>query len=357
MTQASESPNLPALRGQTTLSEIFGQPSLWPDTLARMQLLSWSKLAQETGVISGAGSSAYAAAAIQAAWPGARAIPTTELILDLSRLENARFLLSIARSGDSPESIAVIKKAAQKYPEVAQFAITCNPEGKLAQSTGMKVAQLNPRTNDQSLVMTSSFSNLVLAGLSLSFSSELDRHLGAICERVRDRLPSLASLAAQVAKKCPNRAVVLASPPLFPWAQESSLKIMEMTSGRVAAMAETYLGLRHGPMSFIDQETLVLCLVSVDSVVGFYERDLISELRAKGLGRIIGIAPVSFPKEEFDVSVGAVADELPDLLRTPFEIIFPQLLAYELSLRSGLDPDSPSPDGIITRVVPGIHIH
>ena len=280
MTQASDFPNSQAIRGQVTLSEIFSQPSLWSDTFARMQRQSWPKLAQEPGVICGAGSSAYAAAAIQAAWPYAKAIPTTELMLDISRLDGARFLLSLARSGDSPESMAVVEMAAQKYPDVAQFAITCNPEGKLARSTGIRVAQLNPRTNDQSLAMTSSFSNLVLAGLSLGFSSELDTHLGAICERVREQLPALTSLAAEVAKECPNRAVVLASPPLFPWAQEASLKIMEMTSGRVAAMAETYLGLRHGPMSFIDRETLVLCLVSANPRRRLYERDLISELRA-----------------------------------------------------------------------------
>ena len=357
MTQASDSPNGQAIRGQLTLSEIISQPALWSDTYARMQRQSWPRLTEEPGVISGAGSSAYAAAAIQAAWPHAKAIPTTELILDISRLNGADFLLSLARSGDSPESIAVVEMAAQEYPDVTQFAITCNPEGKLARSAGIKVAQLNPRTNDQSLAMTSSFSNLVLAGLSLSFSTVLDQHLGTICERVRERLLALTSLAAEVAKQCPNRAVVLASPPLFPWAQEASLKIMEMTSGRVAAMAETYLGLRHGPMSFINPETLVLCLVSVDSRRRLYERDLISELRAKRLGRIIGIAPVSSAADEFELCVEAMAGELPDHLRTPFEIIFPQLLAYELSLRSGLDPDSPSPEGIITRVVPGIHIH
>ncbi len=357
MTGTSDFPNGQAIRGKLTLSEIFSQPSLWPDTFARMRRLCWQELTQQTGVISGAGSSGYAAAAIQAAWPLAKAIPTTELILDISRLEGASFLLSLARSGDSPESIAVVEMAAQKFPSLSQFAITCNPAGKLAHSNGLKVAQLNPRTNDQSLAMTSSFSNLVLAGLSLRLPSEMDQHLETVCERVREQLPSLTSLAAEVAKDCPNRAVVLASPPLFPWAQEASLKLMEMTSGRIAAMAETYLGLRHGPMSFIDRETLVLCIISTDPRRRLYERDLISELRAKGLGRIIGITSGSFAAEEFDVSVAAMADELPDHFRTPFELVFPQLLAYECGLRLGLDPDSPSPAGIITRVVPSIHLH
>jgi tagatose-6-phosphate ketose/aldose isomerase len=41
----------------------------------------------------------------------------------------------------------------------------------------------------------------------------------------------------------------------------------------------------------------------------------------------------------------------------PLEILIPQLLGYHLSLRQGLNPDNPSPDGVITRVVQGVKIH
>jgi tagatose-6-phosphate ketose/aldose isomerase len=52
-----------------------------------------------------------------------------------------------------------------------------------------------------------------------------------------------------------------------------------------------------------------------------------------------------------------VLPEAPDEFRTPFEIVIPQLLGYHLSLRQGLNPDNPSPDGVITRVVQGVKIH
>ena len=55
--------------------------------------------------------------------------------------------------------------------------------------------------------------------------------------------------------------------------------------------------------------------------------------------------------------VPAMAPNLPDELRGPFEIVFPQLLAYHLSLASDLDPDCPSPDGVITRVVQPFSLH
>jgi tagatose-6-phosphate ketose/aldose isomerase len=48
---------------------------------------------------------------------------------------------------------------------------------------------------------------------------------------------------------------------------------------------------------------------------------------------------------------------LADYLRTPAEIVFPQLLAFHLGLRLGLNPDSPSPGGVIHRVVEGVIIY
>jgi tagatose-6-phosphate ketose/aldose isomerase len=55
--------------------------------------------------------------------------------------------------------------------------------------------------------------------------------------------------------------------------------------------------------------------------------------------------------------IPAMAPDLPDDLRVPFEIVFPQLLAYHLSMASQLDPDNPSPDGVITRVVQRFQLH
>jgi tagatose-6-phosphate ketose/aldose isomerase len=345
------------VRGQLTLREILSQPQIWPDAFARMQSQNWPDLTQMRGVICGAGSSAYASAAVQAAWPRSKAVPTTDLLCEMQTLKDSDFLLSLGRSGDSPESSAVVEMAQRRHPGVAHFCIICNPAGKLGRIPGMTVAYLDPRTNDRSLVMTNSFTNLALAGLSLKVSEEMKLRLATLCERVQKALPALATSAAEIVSECPKRAVALASPPLFPWAQEAGLKIMEMTGGTVPAIAETYLGLRHGPMSFVDQETLVLCLLSNDRRRRRYELDLIAELRCKNIGKIVGIANQSSPGNDFHVQIEPMAPELPDHLRAPFEIVFPQLLAYQCSLLCGLDPDCPSPDGIITRVVPEIRIH
>jgi tagatose-6-phosphate ketose/aldose isomerase len=342
-----------------THAEILQQPELWPVTLDLVERQSLdTTLIDGPVVITGAGTSAYAALAIAESWRTARAVPTTDLLLDGSPFfDKSGLLISLARSGDSPESVAAIEMVQRSFPAVKHLAITCNPAGKLASAKGVNVLMLDERTNDRSLAMTSSFSNLVLAGMALRHGSQLRAVIGTVCDRVSESVASLEQQAREVASRSPSRVVILASRPLYGAAREASLKILEMTAGRTVAIPETFLGLRHGPMSFLRPDTLVVCFLSSDSFIRQYEEDLIEELRAKHLGHIVAIGPEPASECRVDNFIPANAPELPDTLRTPFEIVFPQLLAYHLSLNAGLNPDNPSPDGVITRVVKGFRIH
>lgn len=323
-----------------------------------MREFDLSEFDQETPVvITGAGTSAHAATAIAAAWPSARAIATTDLLTDHEDCFGiSGILLSLARSGDSPESVGVVKRIQKLYPAIRHFAITCNAEGRLANYPGVKGLQLDERTNDRSLVMTSSFSNLVLAGLAFKHFSELEQALPRIAVDVGNSLAGLDEKARAIAARPFSRSVILASNSLLGAAREASLKILEMTAGQIPVLTETYLGLRHGPMSFLREDTLVLCFLSSSPDIRRYEQDLLEELRAKNLGEVVVITPV-----ELGVSVThqirAMAPLLPDRLRTPFEIVFAQLLGLHLSLRAGLDPDNPSPEGVINRVVQGVRLY
>jgi len=342
--------------GEVTRAEIFQQPQLWPDTVRRVREAALPLLPPP--VITGAGTSAYAALAIAAAWPGARAVPSTELFLDFREVlceEGA--VLSIARSGDSPESTAVVERIQRARPKVRHVAVTCNAEGRLARWAGLEAVVLDPRTNDRSLVMTSSFSNLVLAGLALARPAQLEAALPAMCAGWEALLEELDAKARALAESPPARLVALASGPLLGAARETWLKVLEMTAGRVATLAETYLGVRHGPMSCMEPETLVLCFVSSDPARRRYEMDLVRELRAKKLGRLVALGQPETGSHLFAQVISTPASSLPDCLRTPAEIVFAQLLGYHLSLRLGLDPDSPSPGRVITRVVEGVRIH
>jgi tagatose-6-phosphate ketose/aldose isomerase len=333
---------------QYTMPEILRQPLLWPVTLKdvraaseRMQLTA--KLQHARVLLTGAGTSAYAATAVASSWPGACAVPTTDLLVDAERyLVNVDTVISLARSGDSPESTAVVERVRALRPDIPQLAIVCNEDGALSHSSLDGVITLDPRTNDQGLVMTGSFSNLVLAGLVLAQADAVAATVDELSTRATTLLPDIDRACRRVADRTHDRIVILSSSPLLGWAREAGLKTLEMTAGRFPVITETHLGLRHGSMSFVKPDTLVLCLLSSDQVRRRYEEDLIDELRAKKIGYLVGIVDPGASGGLFDEVIPAVAPQTIDALRTPYEILGPQLIGYHLSLRIGLNPDNPT---------------
>ncbi len=212
--------------------------------------------------------------------------------------------------------------------------------------------------------MTSSFTNLVLAARFLGFVAQ-----PAPYQRICELLGGIASAfindyfgeLAGVAKAPFKRAVFLGSGSRFGGAREAALKMLEMTSGRVTTICETYLGLRHGPMSYIHGDTLVVCFLSSDPTVRAYEADLLQELNQKELGLLKVIVGEDIPENlvrERDVALECrglrqVGDENCAVM----DVIAGQLLAFFRCLEEGLRPDSPSEDGVISRVVQTFALH
>ena len=158
-----------------------------------------------------------------------------------------------------------------------------------------------------------------------------------------------------------KRVVFLGSGARFGAAREASLKVLEMTAGQVAAMAETYLGLRHGPMSYVHPDTLVVCFLSSDAVVKAYECDLMRELDQKNLGMLKVIVGDGVPSDivsEQDIVIecpglATVGDDAAPVI----DVAVGQLLGFFCCLREGLRPDSPSESGVINRVVQSFKLH
>ena len=340
-------------------SEIAQQPELWLDTLDRVRdFLHQGDLPAGPVIVTGAGTSAYASQAIAAAWTGATCIPSTDLILmaedeirmAVPGLDHSGLIVSLARSGDSPESAGVVRRLQQLFPKAQHIAITCNAEGKLATMAGVRVLVLSPKANDRSLAMTSSFSNLTLAGLLLMHFEELAPHLPSICARTAGLLEQLYGTALDMAAADSPRCIMLTST-MHGLATEGALKLLELTAGARLAIAEGFLAFRHGPTSSLRANTLVICFTSNERTKLLYEEEFVRDLSARGLGRIalIGTDHVAdWPHQWF---IPSLASTLPDYLRTPFEIVFAQLFAYASSLQVNVNPDDPSPNGQITRVV------
>jgi tagatose-6-phosphate ketose/aldose isomerase len=223
---------------------------------------------------------------------------------------------------------------------------------------------LDDRTNDRSLVMTSSFTNMGVAALALGLLGDLEAY-GALCRRLSSIsehviIAGFDSLAA-VGQRDFRRAVFLASGSGFGAAREAALKMLEMTAGRVSTLCETYLGLRHGPMSYVDRDSLIVCFLSSEPRVRVYETDLLRELDRKKLGLLKLVVGENVPSDvlrETDVAIECPGlGNLGDNNACLVHVVAGQLLAFFRCLHGGLRPDSPSESGVINRVVESFQLH
>jgi len=167
--------------------------------------------------------------------------------------------------------------------------------------------------------------------------------------------------AAGVAAMNFRRAIYLGSGPRLGAARESALKMLEMTAGSVATLCDSYLGFRHGPMSFAHSDTLIVCFLSSDPILRDYECDLLREIDDKDLGLmkvIVGsfVPPEVARKNDSIIECSGLSD-MGDDDSTLIHVIVGQLLAFFRCLEQGLRPDSPSEDGVINRVVQSFKLH
>lgn len=344
-----------------TPAEIASQPALWCETA---RAVSASGLVPGGCVVfAGAGSSHWAGA--QAAVAGldrASAIATTDLVIDRAGAwEVGRTLVSLARSGDSPESVGAVRAVRSADSTARHIAVTCNPEGALAREArecGDPVIALPAGANDRGLAMTASFTCLSIAGAAL-ISPRFAEGAEAAAAAVEGLLEGDSGALRDVAASSFDRAVFLASPWARAIAHEGALKLQELTDGRIATFPETYLGLRHGPQAMVRSETLVVAILSPDSLARRYERDLLAELRAKGQGSrflLIG-QDLGADEERLADDTVALPGSVDPLWQPLVAVVALQLLGLFASLREGLRPDSPSPEGVINRVVQGVRLH
>ncbi|PYT44134.1 MAG: tagatose-6-phosphate ketose isomerase [Acidobacteria bacterium] len=363
-----------------TLKEICQQPWTWLRTCDRM-IASRDNLKKEVAgirslVLTGSGSSEYAAECVRLLLQNelgicAESISGGSLLMYGGKaLPPGRpgLLVSLARSGDSPESSGAVELLLDTEAEYRHVVVTCNEQGSLARAwrdhEKVHVTTLPAETQDKSLVMTSSFTNLLLAARFIGMLERPDKYR-SVCERLsqitKGLIRSNFDILAKIAAADFRRAVFLGSGSRFGASREAALKMLEMTSGRVTTLCETYLGFRHGPMSYAQDDTLMVCNLSCDSTVRAYELDLLRELDRKKLGLskvIIGEGiPDSVIREGDEVIECQGLAELGDEETPIVYVVVAQLLAFFRCLEEGLRPDSPSEGGIINRVVEKFPLH
>jgi tagatose-6-phosphate ketose/aldose isomerase len=366
---------------QHTAREIFQQPALWREVgstvvSGREKTEAFLRpLLQRTDVrivLTGAGTSAFAGQVLAPALSRelrrrVEAVPTTDIVSNPREwfAENRPTLLvSFARSGDSPESVAATELAEQCLTEVYHLVVTCNSSGKLhrrhLRADRSLVLLMPEAANDQGFAMTSSFTCMTIAAwLTLRRSTPDDglaERLAVAAERVLtvQGLPTRA-----LAERGYERVVYLGSGSLAGLARESALKLLELTAGRVVSYFDSALGFRHGPKAVLDKHTLALVYVSNDSYTRQYDLDIAEELRrALGPDSVVVItAGADGGLSDGDPWHIEGLDDVDDAaLALPF-VVCAQLLGLHFSLALGRTPDNPFPSGTVNRVVKGVTIH
>lgn len=363
-----------------TVAEIAQQPGVWrevgaivADGRTSLDAFLGPLLAEKDLriVLTGAGTSAFAGEVVRAAVARATgrrvdAVSTTDIVADpyASFPEDVPTLLvSFARSGDSPESVAATRLAEQVLTRVNHLVITCNSAGELGRAHGdsavSHVLFMPAAANDQGFAMTSSFTSMLVASL-LAFgalgtdaiqapaaaaesitSGGLDRSIDALLGREPERVVYLGSSSA-----------------LKGLAHESALKLLELTGGALVASSESSLGFRHGPKSVLNDRTAVVVYVSNDPYTRRYDLDLLAELRA-GLppGSVVAVtaSPEGIPGEDTWLLPGLTGVD--DTVLALPAVVCAQLIALRSSMSLGIRPDNPFPSGEVNRVVQGVTVH
>lgn len=382
----SEVAELKSRGGIHTAKEISSQPDLWRRTYSKLleekyQIEEFLEKVWKSNcsyvILTGAGTSAFIGESLvgpfQKKWGiPCRAIATTDIITHPENyfIKTApTLLISFARSGDSPESVATLQMAREHCDTLFELNITCNKEGELAKNAKNKnshVFLLPEGANDNSLAMTSSFSSMLLAGLLILNIREINQ-----IKNVVNKISELGDYILN--EKCPDlqkvammnyeRMVFLGSGSLFGIARESHLKVQEMTDGKVICKYDTFLGFRHGPKAVVNDSTMIVYLFSNNAYSSLYEIDLVKSVLETNAGeKSIAVGnPIGKEADNlnYDLSIQFPGGTkgLPEEFLSMVYILPAQIIGFYKSLSLGLSPDSPSKRGAISRVVQGVKIY
>ena len=278
-------------------------------------------------------------------------------------------LISFGRSGNSPESVGAVDAAESVCDNVYHLFVTCNKDGALskraAETQNCYAINLTDETHDQSFAMTSSYSNMYLATYLCFHLNELPEvftKVQAIAEAGQSFLDKGYGVAQDIVDSYDfKRIVYLGSNTLKGTSQESALKMLELTAGRVVTMYDTPMGFRHGPKSIVDDTTLTVVYLSDDAYTRQYEIDLLKEMSGQRKGNKI-VAVMSKEDETVKVLVDhtvvfGLKEDYENILLGLDYIMFAQTLAVLKSLSLQITPDNPCPTGEGNRVVKGVTLY
>ncbi|MEO8609336.1 MAG: SIS domain-containing protein [Chloroflexota bacterium] len=332
------------MKGTFTRQEIFSQPDAWADAL---KVLAGERAAVgallrnqqfESVIFTGCGSTYYLSLAAAALFQEqthvyARALPASEIWLyprSAFRADGKTLLITVSRSGETSETLHAVEQfKSQRGGSV--LTISCYPDKPLASMGDLNIVL--PSGQEQSVAQTRAFSVLYIATVMLAAfwndqQPPIDE-LQKLPQAGRQLLQTYADLAAAWGQHTElDRFYFLGSGARYGLACELNLKMKEMTLTHSEPFH--FMEFRHGPMSMVTPETLIVGLRSEQNRA--QENLVLEDMRA------MGAQVLSLDEANADVNF---ASGLSETARNVLYLPFCQVMSFERSLAKGLDPDRP----------------
>ncbi|MBI5930818.1 MAG: SIS domain-containing protein [Chloroflexi bacterium] len=318
-----------------TRTEIQSQADAWQnalDTLDTQQhaLRSlWADAKADVLIFTGCGSTYYlsqiaANLAQQQTGVIARGVPASELLLHPTSLYPAKskpLMVAISRSAATTETIQAVRAFRQAY-HAPVVVISCYADRPLNLEATLNLAV--PAGQEESVAQTRSFSSmLVLAeGLAALWGGQVTQNEPLAGHEFVQWASAFAEPLADPTRY--TRYFYLGSGPRYGLACEAMLKMKEMSLTHAEAFHP--MEFRHGPKSMVDEQTLVVGLLSETGYAE--EKAVLDEMRQLG-ATTINISP--HPNADFVVPDRQMVHYLPPL----------QWMAYHRAIKKALDPDRP----------------
>lgn len=337
--------------GYFTRQEVMSQPQTWERTLRivtkrREGLQDFLAEASFKEVLTvGCGSTHYLAqSAATLLCHGtdslAQAFPSSELWLFAHTIRSDAMLLTISRSGRTTETIRALERFRDDGGGPV-LAVTCYPDSPLARQADFVLVA--PDGQEQSVAQTRSFTSMLLLVQALTAvladDDEMFERLYSLPECLSNLMDRAGDMAEELGKDLTvEQFFFVGAGPLYGLANESMLKTKEMSLSR----AEAYhpMEFRHGPMSMVDEHTLMIGLISDTGLTE--EISVLRDMQELGARTMAIIEDASVLAEWQPDNIIELRSGLDEWQRGPLYLPAIQQLAYYRALTRGLDPDQPS---------------
>ena len=340
-----------AVPGEFTLHEISTQSESWRSAIEATMALKESLLAllrrnaDRPIIFIGCGSTHYLAQYVAPFFQSVtgipcRGVPSSELLFQtdtLTKPGELPLIVALSRSGETSESIMAVEKMRACGSEA--LTISCYDSTRLSAVSSLAISI--PEGREQSFAQTRSFAGMLVAAQMLAGLVAEDNALLAELARLPDLAPGIIERAEPLAcdmgtNEGFKRITYLGSGPLYGLANEATVKVKEMS----LSIAEGYhfMEFRHGPIALVDDEHLIIALLS--DAMREYELGVLRDLRQRG-AHILAIANDDQELGEVCEAIFTLGTSLSERSRAVLYMPFLQLFAYHRSLGRGLNPDRP----------------